>query len=401
MDTLLVRLSVLALDGIVVTQVLSLTALASTLFTLTFALTVSLWLVTAVRRISSRNLLVLWLMLLSGFSVGLNALLTGTAVTPPYLKKLIMFWSTLLLLGAAAEYEPDRADVRFVLGCNTALAVFLTVLFLLRREQMFLINGLVTPYLTFRFTNPNLAAVFLSAVCILELIAAAADGTRRGQWGHILLAAVLGVFVGLTRARNARLLLGVFCLVYGLMGLFPRWKPCLRRWMALLLSLGPLLFAAAYLLMIHSPGVREGLDFLAGEGKGLDSRVEIWRFALEAVHNTCFLGAYSQISGGTGASQMHNSHLDILASYGVVVLALVCVLLAWVLCDPRHRQKRRLPFLCRMGFGAMVLSGLGEAMLFSGGMGVYLFAGIMLLLANYDEKERTKDHEAPVSQQLL
>jgi len=36
----------------------------------------------------------------------------------------------------------------------------------------------------------------------------------------------------------------------------------------------------------------------------------------------------------------------------------------------------------------MLLSGLGEAILFSGGMGIYLYAGIFRVLANFDFEEK-------------
>ena len=37
-----------------------------------------------------------------------------------------------------------------------------------------------------------------------------------------------------------------------------------------------------------------------------------------------------------------------------------------------------------MGFSVLLLTGMGEAMLFSGGLGVYIFAGVLRMLANYD-----------------
>ena len=383
-ETVFIRLQLVALVGIGVTQALGQAGLASGVFTLTFGLTLGFWLAMAGKRFSKNDLLAVLILAGSCTAVAVNALATGTLVSFSYIKKLVIFWSAVLLLGAAAEYRPDRTDIRFVFRWNALLACFLIGMYCLQREQMYRINGIVTIYLTFRFTNPNLTAVFLAAICMIELIHGAAAGRKLEKCLHLVLAGILAYFVFETRARNARLLLGFFLLVYGLVSLRPGWKPKVSKGMAALTAVFPLLFAVGYLWFVDAPSVQNLFAFLIGEGKGLDSRLEIWRFALSAFLSSPLTGAYSQISGGTGASQMHNSHLDILASYGLAVFVLVCVLLFRVLRGKQARPGDRIRFLCQMALAALLLSGLGEAMLFSGGMGVYLFAGILLVLANFD-----------------
>lgn len=379
-DTLLIRLEFLALVGIVVTQALGRASLSSLLFTLTFALTAGVWLVTVIGRISRRNGLVILIVVVSCACVAANALVTNTVVSPSYFKKLIMFWSAVMAFGAMGKYQPSRKDVRFLFRWNAFLACFLAAMYLLRKDQMHLLNGLVTGFLTFRFTNPNLAAVFLSAVCMIELIhGASAKGRERHA--HMALAGILAFFVFETRARNAQLLLAFFLLVYLIP---PRRNPEMRGWMAALVAAFPFLFAVGYLLLVYEPAVQKLFSFLIGEGKDLDSRVGIWSYALGAFAVSPIFGAYSQISGGTGASQMHNSHLDILASYGAPVFGLVCLFLFLLLRPDGSTPKGRVSFLCQTGFAALLLSGIGEAMLFSGGMGIYLFAGVLLMLANFD-----------------
>lgn len=380
LDGLLIRLIMLCLVGIVALQVLGKPELASVLFTLTFFLAAALWILEAAERMGDIKRLALWILLCSAGAVCCNALGTGTAVSGGYFKKLILFWTAVLCFSAVAEGKWDARTVGFLFRWNTALAFFLVGAFLLRREQMFRINGIVTVYLTFGFTNPNLAAAFLSAIGMMEWIRWKMPGRRR--WLHWLLGMALTFFVWQTRARNARLILGGFLAVLALLQYRPGWEPRLGKRGAAAVSWMPMMFAGAYLLLISVPLVQRLFSFLAGEGKGLDSRVEIWRFALEAVAEAPLTGAYSQISGGSGASQMHNSHLDLLASYGVPVLVLTCVFLARILCT--EGKKGRLHFLCQTGFGAMLLSGLGEAMLFSGGMGICLYAGMLLVLAGFD-----------------
>lgn len=377
LERILLRLQVLTLCGIPVAQILELTTLASALFTLTFLLTVGLWMGAVNRRLRHSNALVILILLLSALAVTGNALMTGTAVSPAYFKKLIMFWMTILLLGAMTEFSPSREDVRFTLNCSGVLSLFLVGMYLLRRPQMHLLNGIVTGYLTFHFTNPNLTAGFLGALCMLQLIHASWE-TGWKRWVHLFLGAGMLLFVIRTRARNGLLSVLFFLLFW----LFGRRSRRLSGLAAAGITMLPLLFAVGYLLLVESAEAAELFSFLTSEGKDLDSRAGIWRFALEAVSASPILGDYSGISGGTGASQMHNSHLDILASYGGVVFLLVWLFLTAVLAG--EQGTGRVHFLCQAALGAMLLSGTGEAMLFSGGMSIYIFAGLLRMLMNFD-----------------
>lgn len=382
-EALLVRLQVLTLGGIVAAQALGKPSLASLLFTLTFFLSFGLWLAMAIGKLSNGDLLAVFLLAASCLSVTVNALLTATVVSFSYFKKLIIFWTTILLFSAMGKYQTEAADVRFVFRWNTILVVFLIGMYFLRRDQMYQLNGIVTIYLTFGFTNPNLVAVFLSAACMIERIHGAAVSGKMEKLLHGVLAGFLIFFVWETRARNAQLLLMAFLLARFVLSLFPKWMPEMKGWFAGLIAVLPLVFAVGYLGLIRIPSVQRLFSFWIGEGKGLDSRVEIWTFALRSFVSSPLTGAYSEISGGTGASQMHNSHLDILASYGAPVCILTCAFLFLMLYGKRQ-QSGRVHFLCQMGFAALLMSGIGEAMLFSGGMGIHLFGGVLLMLMNFD-----------------
>lgn len=378
-DALLLKLQFLTLAGIVVTQPLGWAPVSSILFSLTFVWTACFWLVMAKKRLRGVNVLGLLLMLLSLACVLANAMLTGTALSFGYFKKVFIFCTTLLFFGAMEGYRPEKRTVDFLLRLNTLLALFLGVMYLWQGEAMRWMNGRVTQYLTFRFTNPNLTAAFLAAACILETVGL--FSARRGsRWGHGALAVLMACFAAGTRCRNIQWLLLVFFLVALTAALFPRPRK-LGPGMAVLIGTGPLVFAQAYRMLVHSPWVRRLFSFWTGDGKPLDSRMVIWNRAAEAFAASPLVGAYSQISGGMGWSQMHNSHLDVLASYGGPACVLFCMFLVQLLRSPEAQG--RTAFLCRAGFACLLLSGVGEAMLFSGGMGIYLFAGALRMLANY------------------
>lgn len=382
-DTVLIKLQFLILAGIIAAQVLGQTALSSLLFTLTFFLTVALWLTGAAGQISGTNLLALMMVVVSCLHVAANTLITGTEVSFSYIRKLVMFWATILFFAAMEGQKAEKSTVKFLFCWNSLIAAFLIGMYEMRREQMYVWNGRVTEYLTFGFTNPNLAAVFLSAVCILELLCGFRTKGRIAKIVHWALAFLMGYFVTRTRARNAQMLLIFFLIAYGKTLLLPGRPFRLNNWAAGSIALLPLLFAGAYLLCIYTPAIQEAFEFLVGEGKGLDSRVEVWTFALEQFLQSPVLGAYSQIVNSDTHAQMHNTHVDVLASYGIGVLGMLVVFLYRML---RSEDRQGWSGLCMAGFGALLLSGLGEAMLFSGGLGIYIYAGILRMLANAEEE---------------
>ena len=114
--------------------------------------------------------------------------------------------------------------------------------------------------------------------------------------------------------------------------------------------------------------------------------MEIWLRALRLWLSSPIFGAYAQASGGSGSSQFHNTHLDILVSYGPIVLCIVCFALYSLIYMSGKRQSRQ-QFLFTIGFTCEIILGVGEAAIFSGGLGVYLYAGTFLLLRNLCQPE--------------
>lgn len=149
---------------------------------------------------------------------------------------------------------------------------------------------------------------------------------------------------------------------------------------SVIVVLFPLIFVIVYMLVIDLDGINELFSFMVGEGKQLSSRVKIWKPALDAFRQSPLFGAYFQISDGTGESQMHNSHLDILVSYGVVAFAVFCYYIYSIM--QRIKNRENYDQIAFIAFICTFLLGIGEAAIFSGGLGIYLHAGIFLAIAN-------------------
>lgn len=365
-DTALLRILYLDAGLIVVFQVLGLDRAVSLLFTLTFPLTLLLWLRSVRETLQREDLLILLTGAVSLAALLLDGLGSG-GVKPAGLKKWVMFLMTLLYFRAAVRLTPDPGTCRLLRRMTNLLTVFLLGAYLVNRQRLYQMNGIETDYLTFGFSNSNLAGLFLTCLYMLQL-----GQTQGKSWPvHAVFDLILAWFILCTQSRNCILVMGLYTLVW----LLRRDKPlALGRSAAHLTAWFPAIFAAGYLLLVDSSWIQTLLRFFTGEGKELGSRVEIWTRAVQTIAAAPLTGSYTEIR----ATQLHNSHLDIAATYGIPALALTCGLLAKHLRSP-----------VKPGFVCCLLLGMGESALFSGGLGIYIFAGAFLLLreGEYEPEE--------------
>ena len=379
-----IKLALLRLDylfgaAIIVCQLLNLQTLTSTFFYGTFFLTLMLWLCTTLERFDWLDLLVVLISVLAFTSVIMNGILAGAGFSFQYMKKYIMLCCTVIFFAAASKITIDEHTVRFLECLCLGIGAFLLLMFLSKNAQMHFLNGKYSQYLTFRFTNPNLTALFLS--CMIMFLVVVSFQEKRVFWKCILLATAAAeiIFLYQTRSRNCMLAIAVF-LCLALLQFLKKKELKLKNWMLWLIAVAPLLFAVIYIEIIHNPLFTKLFSFAVSEGKGLDSRIFIWRNAFSAFAASPIFGAYFQISNGTGVFQLHNTHIDILTSYGFIVLMLVCVFLHGLMCSMQKKSRSREHSIALIGFACVVLLGIGEAAVFSGGLGIYLFAGVFLLI---------------------
>lgn len=381
-DTGLFKLLILVTVGIVVTQTLGKDNLTSYLFLLTFPLTVVLWMRSIRKSLTMLDLMVIATVAVAVLSVMINAAATTTMPGFSYIKKLIMFTMTLMYLQTCYRMKVERSVITLLFRMADLLTLYFVFLFVTQPAAAYLLNGRISAYLTFRFSNPNLTALFMSCLYMLELYRLFTPEKLGWKLLHIFLALVLATFIVLTQSRNVILILVLFTAVC--LGMILRRKKRLRmgKGLAFLIAIFPGLFALLYIALVNTAWVRETFAFLVDEGKGLDSRLEIWESGLKYLSSFPFLGAYSEISNGTGTFQMHNTHMDIACSYGVPVLIMTCYLLWRYLHQDNRVYTSKESFTYLLGFVSAILMGIGEAALFSGGLAVYVFIGSFLLMAN-------------------
>lgn len=390
-----VRLKLLQLDyilgaAIIIAHAFGLKSFVSMFFYATFFVTLFLWLGGCAKKLDRQDVLAFLIVYIAFVNVLANALLSGAVITFSYFKKYIMFSCTVLFFAVARKFSVGEREFRFLKVLYSVVILFWSFMYVFQTNKMYMFNGLVTKYLTFGFTNPNFTALVLCCIAIFLLICATGSKKIILKIFYLLLAVVAVYFIFCTKARNALLALVLFALLFVFTA---RKKRQIRMpdWFLFVWAALPIIFAGVYLLFIDNIENLGFFSFLVEEGKELSSRVRIWKRAFEAFSDSPIFGAYYQISEGSGVSQLHNTHVDILASYGVVVLVLVCIFLYNLFREMRDGADSRLKRVSLIGFMAALMMGIGEAALFSGGLAIYLHFGAFILLNKMNENEELAD----------
>lgn len=380
----LFRLDYLLGAAIMACQMLNLQSMTSVFFYATFFVSAALWICAVIDVFDRIDCIALLIIILAFIHVVMNGIAAGAEFSFGYMKKYIMFCCSVVFLAAIRKISLDKASFRFLELLFLGIGAFMLYMYVFRGHRMHILNGQYTRYLTFRFSNPNLTALFLACM-IMFLEIAGFKETRPAMKLILLLAAVMeAVFLYQTESRNALLAIVVFTALSVVFFIKKR-NLKFKKWFLLFAAVMPLIFAVVYMRLVNTEGFMKIFSFVVGEGKNLDSRVRIWSPAFRYFEQSPIFGAYYQISGGRGVSQLHNTHVDILASYGVTVLVLVCAFLYCLMREKQTNISASTQDSSLLGFVCAIMLGLGEAALFSGGLGVYLFFGVFLALTDEEK----------------
>ena len=326
-ENFIIRLLYMVAAGIVVATVSGLGKIASLLFTGTFFLVLLLWFAISQKRITKLNVIAIIIVVMAITNVLLNALFTGTVISFSYMKKVIMFSTTILFFVSASETDVHISNRLFINKMIDFVSCFFIIMYYLQNSKMHLFYGQVTNYLTFRFTNPNLTAMFIISMMFYKIIDMLQEKRKTVRFFDFVIIAFLFKFMIETRSRNCMLVFVIFIVQMIVYYRLPKIKIFTKKIYAKIMAVWPLIFAIVYMLVVHIPAISHIFSFMISEGKGITSRYRLWSSALKYTYNSPLIGAYSQISMGTGESHMHNSHMEVMASYGVIVLMLVCIFL--------------------------------------------------------------------------
>lgn len=399
----LIRLDYLLAMLIILSQVLEYEAFTSPFFYMTFVVTLLLWICTAGEDFTKLDLFTLIIMVVALIAVLVNGIAAGAAFSFSYLKKHIMFVCTLLFFAAAGRNGVDTRTRHMLIIMQLVTTLVMLGVYLTRTTSMHMLNGQVSSYLVFRFTNPQLTALFLACMIMFLILAV----VQERAWSLKILSAAAvccNVFFLIeTQCRTALIAVVVFLVVLLERTLLRRVRAPIWKWVMAVSAVMPIIVVTFYMQVLSQTWFQNMFSFMAGEGKGLGSRYIIWSSALSLLRESPVFGAYYEASGGAGYSQMHNTHLDIAMSYGILTMILVCIFLYIVMQRVQERpddgmeKKKSYRSVALIGFICAILLGSGEAALFSGGLGIYIYAGVFLL--NFDcETTEVPETVRPVSE---
>lgn len=167
-----------------------------------------------------------------------------------------------------------------------------------------------------------------------------------------------------TQARSC--LIALLFLVFAVL-LFRKYP--LNNFIMLLCILIPLIFVMLYMFIIEKGSDLTFLNIFVDEGKGLDSRYEIWKRTLDIIKSNLIGGNYYQISDGTGRFQMHNIWLHVCSGFGVIIcIFIIHAFYKSLKAINSTNWQTKFAIIC---FLTIIIEGTFEAAIFAGTSGIF------------------------------
>lgn len=322
---------------------------------------------------------ILWL---SCVLVFLNTSLSGLGGFD-YYKKAIMYMSTIVWMFCGVSMNVSKKTTITIVVINLCINC-LYLLFFKRGFSVY--EGEVL--LTLNFPNPNQTGMFLlnSILYIGILIVAGKDLVRKKKYYIILLCLLIPLLVSvcqlliLTGCRSSFMSLALFFILV-LFDYVSRGHFKLKKWMSLAIAVLPFIFIFIYLSYVSTLNIDVSMG-MENEGKSSTTRVHIWKPIIDNFWHYFIIGDYYGISNGTGMSQMHNTHLDVYASYGIIPLILYIIILYKVINHSMNQANSRFQRISLYAFVSCMVSCMFEASLVAGSAGMFLLTVGFFILAN-------------------
>lgn len=333
------------------------------------------------KRISIR-IDVIFLIVLCFFNIIFGAVLEHGTISFNYLKKAIMFLIFIVLLNFVANESFNLTKVEYYLisVLPIIVGVYMLVSYYLLGNKVAL-NEIA---ITLGFENPNFTGMWLFHLLLYGILFII--GTFKKNKLCVLITpflVMLCILLWKTETRSCIIGL-VFFFVLLLIGIFR------KKWNNLFLIFivaFPLLYAIIYMNIINTDFVQEKFAFMVSEGKSLTSRVKIWQYAFDYFKQHPIIGSYYGISGGKGMSQMHNTHVDVLTSYGILPFVLFVNNLYSNMKSINQQIMSYYQYACFSAFCSVVIVGSFEAAVVAGSMGLNLLTVGFLVLLTYKSNE--------------
>ena len=318
-------------------------------------------------------------------NVTLNGLQENGTMNFDYYKKVIMFCCFMFLVYYSMR-DTDEVN-SFLIKCIEIIPViagtFLVFSYYYMGNTAVVANGI-----TLGFTNPNFTGMWLQHFFLYGalFVLKAFQGGSKLRLLYIPVLLVIYNLIPETGARSCQvgaLAFFAFILIKPLMIRSP-------KLFSLLITIFPLVFAFVYLAVVDKEWFNNMFSFLVSEGKNLRSRVGIWNKGFDYFARNPIFGSYSGVSRGTGQSQLHNTHIDVLCSYGLIPFTIFMKIFYDRFVQSSKNATSLYQTAAFSAFCAVIVTGCFEASLVAGAMGMNLLTVGLLLLA---QNELPKENE--------
>lgn len=318
------------------------------------------------------------LIILASINVILNGLVSVEAQLGfGYFKKLFMFIAFMLMLYYAQEDQISNETRQWLLKIPCLCAMLLVLSYFLGNTVQY--GGGIT----LGFSNPNFTGMWLLHLLIYIFLVVVSPESKVGTRfiGCLFIGAIVWLII-LSKARSCYVGLITFAILC-VFGILLRPVQMLKQQILVLIVVLPIVLVFIYQYLLNSAWFLDMFSFMVSEGKGLDARLKVWQPALEIVQKNFVFGDYSGVSNGTGVSQLHNTHLDVLGSYGFLPLILFMRQLFVVGKKTILSCTSYFNYCAICGYLAIIVTGGFEAAVVAGSMGMNTLTIGLIVLANY------------------
>lgn len=301
-----------------------------------------------------------------------------------YYKKAIMFVTTLAWFTYCANTNISKSTLFYMLLINLILIALYQIFY---KQTFKVVEGEV--YVTLNFSNPNLTGMFIlhSLLYVAISIVSVTQISDKFIWRILWLALNLVLFVGafsilmMTGNRSSLMSLILWGILVIIDFIFKH-KINFKKWMIWVLVAFPFIFVFIYATYAATIGdtITFGMDV---RGKSNTSRNHVWMPILKDFFHYFFIGDYYKISNGTGFGQLHNTHLDVFASYGIFALILYIIFLFKITFKAWQHSHSLVQRTAAYAFISILVSCSFEAALVAGSVGLFILTGGFLLLCNF------------------
>lgn len=345
-------------------------AITSAIIALSFIITAALAFITIANK-NNKYTVILWIFiaLFSYMSVSYGR----STVSFSYMKEWIMFMTTINLYFWVYAAKTDEKMIKRIFVCGVITAIIFILGFITGRTKA---NAEMPNFVTFGLSNPNLTGIYLLNVFLCIFILTKFLKSKFLRLICYAVCALLFYFICLTEARSC-IIAAVACVCLSFLR-----NRRYSKFLTFAILIFPLIFSFVYLELINTDFMKI-FGFMESEGKTLTSRVIIWENTIYIIKNNLLLGNYY-----LGANNLHNTHLMILAAFGIFTFTLVIIYLNRIINHIGTYIREKYQLIALYAFYAIILMGTFEAALFSGSQGMYVFSGAFLMIAKYVKKDK-------------